>query len=194
MDVYEAIEKRRTVRSLTQGVSEEMLRKLILAGTKAPSAGNRQPWEFIIVEDSDIIDQIAEQKYLQNCTIAPRPGATQADVDAAATRQRDMYKNCSVVAVCHKEGHEQAVSNWMCIENIALAATAEGLGIVPSGFWEDYPYKEAVEKLLGLPDDYELTAILLIGVQEGYPNVEYPERQRRPDFSWLHKNRYGTKP
>jgi len=194
MDIYEAIEKRRTIRGFTKGVSEEMLRKLILAGTKAPSAGNHQPWEFIIVDDPKIINQIAEQKYQQNRTIAPRPGATQADVDEAATIQKRIYQNCSVVAICHKEGFEQAVSVWMCIENITLTATAEGLGVVPSGFWEEYKYQEAVEKLLGIPEDYELTTVLLIGVQEGYPDVKYPDRVRRPDFSWLHRNRFDSSP
>ena len=192
MDVYEAIEKRRTVRVFTQGVSEELLRKIILAGTKALSAGNRQPWEFIIIDDQKLIDQIAERKYQQNRTISPQPGATQADVDERALQQKKIYQNCSVVAVCHKEGHEQAVSAWMCIQNMALVATAEGLGIVPSAFWEGHV--EGVEKLLGLPKGYELAAIIMIGVQEGYPKVKYPERQRRPDFSWLHRNRFGSAP
>jgi len=192
MDIYEAIEKRRTVRVFTQGISEELLRKIILAGTKALSAGNRQPWEFIIIDDPKLIDQIAERKYQQNRTISPQPGATQADVDERALQQKKIYQNCSVVAVCHKEGHEQAVSAWMCIENMALVATAEGLGIVPSGFWEGHV--EGVEKLLGLPENYELAAIIMIGVQEGYPKVKYPERQRRPDFSWLHRNKFGSAP
>ena len=60
MDVYEAIEKRRTVRIFKKGATEEQLRRIILAGAKAPSAGNRQPWEFIIVDDSRIIDQLGK--------------------------------------------------------------------------------------------------------------------------------------
>ena len=192
MDFYEVIEKRRTIRVFTQGVSEELLRKIIVAGTKASSAGNRQPWEFIIVDDPKIIDQIAERKYQQNRTISPKPGTTQADVDEAALKQRKAYQNCSVVAVCHKEGHEQAVSTWMCIENMALAATAEGLGIVPSTFWEEH--QEAVEKLLGIPEGYELATVVLIGVQEGYPKEKYPDVPRRPDFSWLHRDRFGSAP
>lgn len=63
MDGYQAIEKRRTVRGFTKGLSDEQLRKLILAGAGAPSAGNRQPWEFIIVDDDNLIEQITEQKY-----------------------------------------------------------------------------------------------------------------------------------
>jgi nitroreductase len=66
MDLYEAIEKRRSIRVYKKGATEEQLRKIILAGSKAPSAVNRQPWEFIIVEDQKIIDQLAELKYQLN--------------------------------------------------------------------------------------------------------------------------------
>lgn len=186
MDVYKAIEKRRTIRSFTQGVSEGLLRKIILAGVKAPSAGNRQPWEFIIIDDREIIEQLAERKYQQNRTVS-RPGITQAEIDEGALKQKKAYQNCSVVAVCHKAGEEQAYSTWACIENMALAATAEGLGIVPSGFWGEY--KTGVEKFLGLPEGYELATIMLVGVQEGYPG-EFPQIERRADFSWLHRNKF----
>ena len=66
MDTYEAIEKRRTVRTFRQGVSEDQLRKLLLAGANAPSGSNVQPWEFIIIDDPKTIDQIAEHKYQQS--------------------------------------------------------------------------------------------------------------------------------
>ena len=74
MDLYEVIEKRRSIRVCKKGATEEQLRKIILAGTKAPSAVNRQPWEFIIVEDPDIIDQLAELKYQLNIKKDPDRG------------------------------------------------------------------------------------------------------------------------
>ena len=184
MDVYEAIRKRRTIRAFTQGVPEEILRKIILAGTRAISAGNCQPWEFIIVDDPKIINQIAEHKYQQNLA---------ADYPKDETlKQKEAYQNCSVVAVCNKEGQPQLISTWMCIQNMALAATAEGLGIVPSTFWGEH--QEEVEKLIGLPEGYELATVMLIGVQEGYGKGKFPDIQRRPDFSWLYRNRFGTAP
>ena len=191
MDVYEAIERRRTIRAFTQGVSEELLRKIILAGTKAPSASNRQPWEFIILDDPKIIDQIAELKYQQNRRMSG-PGSTQADTDKRALQQQKAYQNCSVVAVCHKGGQGEAKSTWMCIENMALAATAEGLGIVPSSFGGEH--QEAVQKLLGLPEGYELATVMLIGVQEGLSRENFPGVPQRPEFSWLHRNRFGSAP
>ena len=116
-----------------------------------------------------------------------------------AIRQKDAYRNCVVVAVCNKKGHgigrkpwmniENIASTWMCIENMALAATADGLGIQISILREEH--KIAVEKLLGIPEDYELATMVLIGVP-----AEIPRKREfgavRPDFSWLHKDRFGT--
>ena len=83
---------------------------------------------------------------------------------------------------------ENIASTWMCIENMALAATADGLGIQISIFREEH--KIAVEQLLGIPEEYELATILLIGVP-----AEVPRKREtgatRPDFSWLHRNRFG---
>lgn len=181
MNVYEAIEKRRTIRGFTRGTTEEILRKIIMAGTRSMSANNSQPWEFIIVEDPKLIEQIAEHKYQLNLTISPQ---------GAAAQQKKAYKNCSVVAACYKEGPGHLWSMWACIQNMALAATAEGLGIVPSTLWEEH--QRAVQKLLGLPDGYRLATMVLIGVQKGYPRAKTPQIQRRPEFSWLHRNRFGT--
>ena len=66
MELYEAIEKRRTIRIYKKGASEEQLKKIILAASKAPSGGNNQPWEFIIIDNQRIIDQCAELKYQLN--------------------------------------------------------------------------------------------------------------------------------
>ena len=175
MDIWEAIEKRRSIRAFEGGVSEELLRRIILAGSKAPSASNSQPWEFIIVSDTTIIDQIAEQK----CQMSLRMGTPET-----ALRQKNVYQNSSVVAVCHKKGGLANVAAWMAALNMSLAATAEGLGSVMSTLAGRY--KEEVQKTLGLPDEYELATVMVIGVP-----VSIPEKRtggvERPDFSWLHK-------
>lgn len=213
MDVYEAIERRRTVRAFKEGVSEEQLRKILLAGTKAPSGSNVQPWEFIVIDDSKIIHQLAEYKYQQSLkmviddmvlndpTMVEQIYLRTLKTPLSPQRaqgQKDVYRNCTVVAVCNKKGHgigrkpwmnvENIASTWMCIENMELAATAEGLGIQPSIFREEF--KVAAEKLLGIPEDFELATIVLMGVQAKTPGEK---SCLRPDFSWLHRNRFGSK-
>jgi nitroreductase len=182
MDVYDAIEKRRSVRIYKRGASEEQLRKIILAGTKAPSAANRQPWEFIIVDDQEIVDQLADLKYQQNRRIPPREGETGDDAEKKALYQKKTFENASIVAVCNRL--EQAASAWLCIENMSLAAVADGLGSVIVLYWEEWQ-KEA-EQMLGIPEDYELTCLMKFGVPGEEPSIP----PRRPEFSWLHKNRF----
>lgn len=218
MEVYEAIEKRRSVRVFKQGISEGQLRRILLAGTKAPSGSNVQPWEFIIVDEPGIIEQIAEHKYQQSLKMIidemilddPRiiENICLQTLEKPlslkeAMRQKDAYRKCTVIAVCNKKGHgigrkpwmniENIASTWMCIENMLLAATAEGLGSVTSIFREEH--KVAVEKLLGLPEDFELATMVLIGVEgEFIGRREFIGERRsevRPAFACLHRNRFG---
>jgi nitroreductase len=213
MDVYEAIEKRRTVRKFTQGVSEDELRKLLMAGTKAPSGSNAQPWEFILVDDPKIITELADYKYRQTLKMAlsddPKVlemfnGKTlppSVDIPLSTTRalaQKNAYRNCTVLAICNKKEQkgqrkawmdiENIASVWMCIESMALAATADGFGIVTSIFREED--KVAAEKLLGIPENRELATIMLIGVQGDIPGKR--EQTAGPDFSWFYRNRFGA--
>ena len=189
MDLYEAIERRRTIRVFKKGASEEQLRKILVAGTKAPSAVNRQPWEFILVQDEKIIDQLAEIKYQQNIKDPPeRVKGDPAAAEKLSRAQKESFRNASIIALCHLVDWERSV--WMCIENMSLAAVAEGLGSGIVMYWGE-GQKEA-GKVLGLPKDYEVTAVLKIGVpgEEGYPRDKNPYAPRRPDFSWLHVNRF----
>ena len=193
MDVYEAIEKRRTIRIFKQGVSEEQLKKIILAGTMAPSSGNRQPWEFIIIDDPKIIDQIAELKYQQNRLLSSKKGDGPEGAEQRALKQKEYFQNVSIVAVCSmkdKIEKGQGSTSWLCIENMSLAAFADGVGSTIVTYWDKY--KEEVEKVLGLPEDYELTAVMKFGVpgEQGFSRDKNPIAPRRPEFSWIHKNKF----
>ncbi len=182
MDVYEAIEKRRTVRIFKKGATEEQLRKIILAGSKAPSGGNRQSWEFIVIDDPKIIDQLGESKYQLNRKFSPGPDETQKEVEERALNQKKWFQNSSVVAVCTRSG--DFGTGWLAVENMSLAAVAERLGSNIITYWDEA--KKEVEKVLGLPKDYELICVLKFGV----PGAEVTPPKRRPDFSWLHKNKF----
>jgi nitroreductase len=189
MDLYEAIEKRRTIRTFKQGASEEQIKRILLAGTKAPSAVNRQPWEFILVTDPRIIERLSQIKYEQ--TKADPPAKVEGDPDAVeklARFQKDSFRNASIVVVCHRVEWERSV--WMCMENMSLATVAEGLGSGITLYWGNK--QEEAGKFLGLPGDYQVTAVLKIGVpgEEGHSRDRNPYAARRADFSWLHRDRY----
>jgi nitroreductase len=189
MDVYEAIEKRRTIRRYKAPASEKQLLRIIMAGTKAPSAMNRQPWEFIILEEKEIIDNLADLKYQLNKRDSPHHSVPEV-VEAKALEQKRSFENASVVAICATLGWER--STWLSIENMSLAAVAEGLGSGIVLYWGKE--RKTAEKLLGLPRGYRLTAVVKFGVpgEEGYPRDKNPYAPKRPEFSWLHRNTFGN--
>ncbi len=184
MEVHEAMAKRRTIRIFKKKASEEQLKKIILAGTQAPSAGNSQPWEFIIIDDQKVIDQIAERKYQLSLTMPPRAGEGQEKVQERAIGQRKSFENASAVAVCHQKGPVAVASAWLCIENMSLAGVADGLGSGIVVFWGEQ--EKEVKKILGIPEDIELAAVLKIGEPAEKPSPP----TKRPEFSWLHRNRF----
>jgi nitroreductase len=179
MDVWEAIEKRRTIRQFIGKVPDPMLRRLIWAGSQAPSASNSQPWEFIIIDDQKTIDGIAEQKGKME---GQRGGPQRVAIEMG------LYQNSSVVAICIRKGGLSVAAAWTAAENIALAATAEGLGCVMSVFGGEF--KSTVEKLLGVPDTHELATVLALGIPERIPPKVGEDR---PEFSWLHINKFGNR-
>lgn len=180
MDVWEAIEKRRTVRVFTAPVQEPLLRRLIWAGSRAPSGSNSQPWEFIIIDNREIIEQIAE---LKGRLEGQRGGRRRVAIE------KNLYNNSSIVAVCHRKGGLSSAAAWMAAENIALAARGEGIGCVMTIFGGEY--KEAVEKLISLPDTHELATVMALGTPEQWPEKRLVGEDR-PDFTWLHRNTFGN--
>jgi nitroreductase len=59
MDLFEALNQRRCVRSFTkEKVTEEEIHTLLQAAVRAPSGGNRQPWRFVIVRNPDTIETL----------------------------------------------------------------------------------------------------------------------------------------
>ena len=77
-----------------------------------------------------------------------------------------------------------AAAAWSCIENMLLAATAEGIASKITSYWGEMP--DAIAKLVNAPEKMELAAALSVGVAAEEPSP----RNLRPEGSWLHQNRF----
>ncbi|MGC8911350.1 MAG: nitroreductase family protein [Nitrososphaeria archaeon] len=141
MDVFEAIEKRRSVRKyLDKEVPMKLILKVLEAGRLAPSAHNSQPWHYIIVTDSEKRKKIAE-----------------------SGKWAGFLKNTPVVIVgC---GDPEASPNWFVVDvaismqNMVLEATELGLGTCWVGSFD----QDTVKKLLNIPEKYKVVALLALG-------------------------------
>ena len=183
MELYQAIEKRRTIRKFKGAATQEQLKRILTAGTQAPSGMNKQNWEFVLVDDPALIEAISQIKYVMNRGKAAGEAVPEAQ-EKGALKQKESFKNATLVVVyCNKELADTA-GPWCCIENMSLAAVAEGLGSRIARLGGDAAAQ--VNKLLNVPPSMELVVAISIGV----PDEEPAPRTLRPEGSWLHRNRF----
>lgn len=193
MDLYEAIEKRRTVRDFEDhSIPQKLIEKIIKAGLQAPSNDHMRDWHYIAVQDKNTVKKLLD--------IVPK-GISDEDMkqlikdwNLSDIEQQDAYKDAvpkqykmlmdaSVVVipllkqktdVFHPENISHLngfASIWCSIENIFLASTAEGYGCslrIPLGYEAEY-----ARKILEFPDDYLMPCFIGIGKpQDNVPAIK----------------------
>jgi nitroreductase len=141
MEVFEAIQKRRSVRAyLPEPVPKDKLMRILEAGRMAPSAGGIQPWHFIVVTDKQRREALAKGgRYAKFMTEAP--------VAIVGCGNRKSSPNWNVVDTA------------IAMQNMVLAAVGEGLGTCWVGSFKEGKVKE----LLKIPEQFSVVALLAIG-------------------------------
>jgi nitroreductase len=183
MDFDEVVIRRRSIRKFKQdAVPEKVLLKVLEAGRWAPSAGNSQPWRFIVVTDVDV-----KQKIAGVCTGFSRKAWAEFSPERArylAERggswdKSSLAKVPVLIAVCCEvleSLREELVlgSVWAAIENILLAAIAEGLGSCIYTFY-DIEEENNLKEILRVPNGFRIAAM----IQLGYAAVDPPLPSRK---------------
>jgi nitroreductase len=162
VDFWRVIEERHSVRDFDarRDVSPEMVQRILRTAVRAPSAGNCQPWHFVVVRSERTKDLLAEAAYDQ-WFIAEAPVVVVVCADPARSAWR--YGSRGVQLYCLQD-------TAAATEHILLAVTALGLGACWVGAFDE----RAVSQALGLPSDLRPVAIVPIG----YP-VARPDRALR---------------
>ncbi len=204
MEFYEVVQNRRTVREFSdKAVPTEMLERILNAGLQAPTNNHLREWEFVVLQDpaskENALRHIADWAKAQGenkNTPAPLSPA-QKMYAYAMPRQYTMLGNCPCVVLPFFKGGNgpfQAssfnalnsfASIWCVIENIFLAATAEGLACsmrIPVG--EEH---EQVAKAVNAPSGYLMPCYIGIG----YATSSSPKLEQ-PTYTAKQKTHYGT--
>lgn len=163
MEVMEAIQKRRSVRKFSdRSIEEESINKLLTAAIWAPSAGNAQPWRFLVVRNEDLKQGLVQAARGQRF-IAQAPITIVVCVDL--DRARRSYGDRGISLYCIQD-------TAAAIQNINLAAVSLGLATCWVGAFDE----QSVAKLLGLPNHLRPVALIPVG----YPAETPPSPSRRP--------------
>ena len=199
MDIFEAINTQRAMRRLKPDpVSDELIWKLLDAAVRAPSGGNRQPWNFIVVRDQATKKQIAEwyldawnKSYglIREAAMAnPATARTFASADYLANHLADVP--VFIIATVNNAGvapvSPPGASIYPAVQNLMLAARALGLGTTLTTMHR--ANEEKVKQLLGIPDQVETMALIPLG----WPRGKFGTGERLPTEKVVYWDKWGT--
>ncbi|MFB0503869.1 MAG: nitroreductase family protein [Candidatus Bathyarchaeia archaeon] len=176
MDVFEALTKRKSVRSyLETPVPDEVLAKVMEAARLAPSAGNVQPWHFIAVRKEEKRVRIAKGcrygKFLDESPVV-------------------------IIACGDKKAspHYYAMETAIALEHVVIASTALGLGTCWIGMFKE----QEIREMLNLPENFEIIALLALGYPREkvdiWARILHAIRPRKRLEEILSLETYGEKP
>jgi len=152
MDVRDAIKSRRSIRRfLKDTVPKNKLSRVLDAGRLAPSASNRQPWKFIVVQDVDMRYKLSvaarNQRFVSEALV----------IIVAVALNPDYIMSCGVPSY--------AVDVATALDHMMLTAVEEGLGTCWIGAFQ----QQNVKTLLKIPEEMKVVALLPIGYPDEVP-------------------------
>ena len=167
MDTMEAIYTRRSIRKYTKDpIPDDLIQELIKAAVAAPSAGDQQPWQFVIIDDAQIKKDILT--FHPNAKmLVHSPVAILICIDLSL----ETFKNYAPLDCA------------AATQNLLLAAHAHGLGACWLGI---YPREDRITQmrvLIGIPSHIVPFSLIALG----YPN-ETKGREDRYDETRIHHN------
>ncbi len=207
IDLFETMNTMRAMRRLKPDpVPLELIRKVLEAGTKAPSGQNTQPWAFLVVQDPEGKKFIQERYHRAVAsrfgTMQPAPGdpSSQARMGRAAQYLSEHMHEVPVLLLCSglrdwpaAVPPDQRVgkappsygSVYPCVQNILLACRGLGLGATLTT--AQMFFEEELHDHFGIPENYGAVALIPIG----FPQGKFGPITRRPAEELTHFDRWG---
>lgn len=200
--VYKAIHVRRDIRSfLPDPIDPAALRRILAAAHAGPSVGLMQPWNFIVVDDGPTRQALAALAEAERIRAADNYGGMRrdqylrlkveglADAPCTVAITNDPARG-GVVLGRNTIPETDLMSTACAIENLWLAARAEGVGVG----WVSFYQKADVRAVLGIPDAIDPVALLCLGYTAHFPDQPLLERvawaHRRPLDGAVYHNRW----
>ncbi len=156
MNVLEAIRNRRSVREYeSRPVELEKIQVCLEAARWAPSASNKQPWHFLVIQDPDICSKLGQiHPYGKFLAEAP----------------------VNLIVLGDTEVHEKYFlsDSAVACQNFLLAAYAQGLSTCWTGAYKT-SFEGEIKTLLGIPPHYHITAVVAVGYSNQKPTKDRKE-------------------
>ncbi|WP_345981674.1 nicotinate-nucleotide--dimethylbenzimidazole phosphoribosyltransferase [Streptomyces sp. DSS69] len=205
--VLRVMRERRDIRNgfRSDPIPHEVLLRVLEAAHTAPSVGHSQPWDFVVIRSAETrrsMHELAQRQREAYAKSLPKGRAKQfkelkieaiLDTPVNIVVTADPTRGGRHTLGRHTQPQMAPYSSALAVENLWLAARAEGLGVGWVSFFDE---REMV-RALGLPEHLEVVAYLCVGYVDEFP--EEPEllqagwSKRRP-LSWVvHEETYGRR-
>ncbi|MFC8389054.1 nicotinate-nucleotide--dimethylbenzimidazole phosphoribosyltransferase [Streptomyces sp. NPDC057238] len=205
--VLKVMRERRDIRNgfRSDPIPHEVLLRVLEAAHTAPSVGHSQPWDFVVIRSADTRRSMHELATRQRDAYAkslPKGRAKQfkelkieaiLDTPVNIVVTADPTRGGRHTLGRHTQPQMAPYSSALAVENLWLAARAEGLGVGWVSFFDE---REMV-RALGLPEHLEVVAYLCVGYVDEFPDepelMQAGWSKRRP-LSWVvHEETYGRR-
>ncbi|MFH0245174.1 nicotinate-nucleotide--dimethylbenzimidazole phosphoribosyltransferase [Streptomyces sp. HK10] len=205
--LHRLMRERRDIRNgfRSDPIPDDVLLRVLEAAHTAPSVGHSQPWDFVLIRSEETRGTMHELAMRQRDAYArslPRARAKQfkelkveaiLDTPVNIVVTADPTRGGRHTLGRHTQPKMAPYSSALAVENLWLAARAEGLGVGWVSFFDE---REMV-RVLGLPEHLEVVAYLCIGYVDAFPDepelVQAGWSKRRP-LSWVvHEESYGRR-
>jgi len=200
MDLYEAIKRRRDLRSYCKSdpIPNEVLAKLLLSAHLAPSVRYSQPWNFIVIKDEKIKRKVKglveeqRKEFREKLDEEKKKIFDRVKIDAILESPVNLVVTCDMnrfgpyvlgrltipetsdlLPALKGEAFSCNYSTVLAIENLWLSATAEGIGVG----WVSFFRKEDLKRILRIPDHIEVIAYLTLCYASKFPEI--PELEEK---------------
>lgn len=195
--LFEAMYSQRALRYIKPDpIPDELVRKVVDAGIRAPNGGNQQNWGFVVIKNPEVKRKIAERYGVTSRpTHTAPPSRSSARNDRSANHLAEHLAEVPVLilaCVRHPEGSDSDISHgasiYPAVQNMLLAARGLGLASVLTtrprrGF------EKEMKEWVGIPENFDTAALLPLG----YPaeGRSYGLTTRRPMEEVTYTERWG---
>ncbi|TBO54358.1 5,6-dimethylbenzimidazole synthase, partial [Streptomyces kasugaensis] len=205
--VHRVMRERRDIRNGFRGdpIPNEVLLRVLEAAHTAPSVGHSQPWDFVVIRSDETREKMHRLAMEQRDAYAASLPKARAKQFRELKIEAILETPVNIVVTAdstrggrhtlgrHTQPQMAPYSSALAVENLWLAARAEGLGVGWVSFFDE---REMVQAL-GLPDHLEVVAYLCIGYVDEFPDepelMQAGWSKRRP-LSWVvHEETYGRR-
>lgn len=163
MELNKAIETRRSIREYKNDViNKEDIITILKNGTLAPSAKNKQPWEFVVIQNKDLLLEISEALLKSS-----------EHISGSLLKTSEIIKNAPVLVlvfnnILEDDNDWYSLSIGACIENVLLTATSLNIGSLWIGYVNRI--RKEINEILNINDKVLMSAIVL-GIKDEDPSM-----------------------